>query len=94
MVKVESNLVAKTDFRITSKDKLSKIDALKNPGFYPSQEALLTLTKQNMSLLFLKQIDCYLANYLYRLTFVFSDNTKSPPAQTYAAEPTRSYTFE
>ena len=64
---------------------------IKQLGFFPTESQLLQKSMQEMSRMFIKKIDFDNAGRLYRLTFVFSDNIRSPPENSYRDEPEESY---
>jgi len=56
-------------------------------GFYPSEEFLNTRCLEELSTVFLKSIEYSIFYDLERLTFVFSEGSRSPPCKSYKEEP-------
>jgi hypothetical protein len=59
-------------------------------GFYPSEEMLVESAIGYLRTIFLTRIEYRRAYLIARLTFVFSDETRSPPVYSYDDEPTES----
>lgn len=71
------------------KKKLADWPDLKRCGFYPTEAQLLSYSMEQVLELHIKSIDCWVAGTICSLTFVFADDTRSPPPHSYTHEPSK-----
>jgi hypothetical protein len=63
----------------------------KQLGFFPDEKTLNATSLEQLKLSYIKQIACHQGSYLYRLTFIFRDGTRSPPQGSYNPEPSKTF---
>ena len=62
-------------------------------GFYPSEQTLLSCTEYQLQQIYIQKIGYHKEAGLYSLTFILSDNIRSPPKKSYGQEPTEAFTM-
>ena len=69
---------------MSEKIKLGCSESIKSLGFVPSEKFLLSKSLKDLKALYMTKM-CYdHSNYLMRLTFLFSNNLRSPPKHSYS----------
>ena len=83
-----------TDLKILDKLRMGATNPQKVPGFVPSQDALMQLNTEQIKRMFIKRVEhakdqLVQTKLVASLTFVFQDDSRSPPAYTHSHEPNK-----
>jgi hypothetical protein len=79
--------------RKSEKFKIGRSKTPESLGFSPSEESLLSCTEYQLKQIYIQKIAYFKEAGLYSLTFILSDNIRSPPKKSYKQEPTEAYTL-
>jgi len=83
-----------TGFNKTKQLVCSKAVVGKSMGFFPGADFLKSKSAELIAKIFIKQVDCRRGRTLLNLTFIFSDDTASPPKNSYFLSPSESFAVQ
>jgi hypothetical protein len=79
--------------RKTEKIRLGCEEVYSSVNFFPTQQALTSMSIEALQQLYITSINYSSKGYLFRLTFEFCDNTVSPPTYSYSDEPSHTFSI-